>query len=60
MEQTASLMVDNGEVITGSAPGNLRQLNAKAGLYIGTVYVYMPFLEIYPSLNLLPAYSIDT
>ena len=35
MEQTASLMVDNGEVITGSAPGNLRQLNAKAGLYIG-------------------------
>lgn len=36
LEQTASLMVDNGDVITGSAPGNLRQLNAKTGLYIGT------------------------
>jgi len=37
MEQTASLMVDNGAVITGTAPGQLRQLNANNGLYIGGV-----------------------
>ena len=35
LEQTASLMVDNGDVITGSSPGKLRQLNARAGLFLG-------------------------
>lgn len=37
MEQTASLMVDNGPVITGASPGKLRQLNSGAGLYLGGV-----------------------
>ena len=35
LEQTASLMVDNGDVITGTSPGKLRQLNAGAGLFLG-------------------------
>lgn len=35
LERTASLMVDNGEVITGTSPGKLRQLNARAGLFLG-------------------------
>lgn len=37
LEQTASLMVDNGDVITGTSPGKLRQLNAGAGLFLGGV-----------------------
>jgi hypothetical protein len=41
LEQTASLMVDNGEVITGSAPGQLRQLNTQAGLYLGGSLLYL-------------------
>ena len=28
-------MVDNGDVITGSSPGKLQQLNARAGLFLG-------------------------
>ena len=35
MEQTASLMVDNGSVMTGTAPGSLSQLNANNGLFVG-------------------------
>ncbi len=34
-------MVDNGEVITGSAPGQLRQLNTQAGLYLGGSLLYL-------------------
>ena len=35
MEQTATLMVDNGEVVSGKSPGKLRQLNTANGLYVG-------------------------
>ena len=35
LEQTASLMVDNGDVLTGSSQGKLQQLNARAGLFLG-------------------------
>jgi len=35
LDQTASLMVDTGPVITGASPGPLRQLNAGSGLYLG-------------------------
>ncbi|XP_059078305.1 pikachurin-like [Tigriopus californicus] len=34
-EQTASLNVDNGHVITGASPGKLRQLNGNGQVYIG-------------------------
>ena len=33
-------MVDNGDVITGTAPGQLRQLNTQPGLYLGR---YSPY-----------------
>jgi len=35
LDQTASLMVDTGPVITGTSPGNLRHLNPGSGLYLG-------------------------
>jgi hypothetical protein len=35
LDQTASLMVDTGPVITGASPGNLRHLNPGSGLYLG-------------------------
>ena len=36
-EQTASLKVDNGHVLTGASPGKLRQLNGNGRVYVGGV-----------------------
>ena len=47
-EQTASLKVDNGHILTGSSPGKLRQLNGNGQLFIGkypwdhSVSLHMP------------------
>jgi len=35
LDRSASLLVDNGETITGRAPGYLTQLNTKPTLYLG-------------------------
>ena len=35
-EQTASLKVDNGHIVTGASPGKLRQLNGNGQIFIGT------------------------
>lgn len=35
IEQTATLRVDNGHIVTGASPGKLRQLNGNGQLYIG-------------------------
>ena len=34
-EQTATLKVDDGHIITGASPGKLRQLNGNGQLFIG-------------------------
>ena len=34
-EQTATLKVDGGHIITGASPGKLRQLNGNGHLFIG-------------------------
>ena len=34
-EQTASLRVDNGPLVTGASPGKLRQLNGNGQVYLG-------------------------
>ena len=34
-EQTATLLVDNGHIVTGASPGKLRQLNGSGKLYVG-------------------------
>jgi len=39
-EQTASLKVDNGHIITGASPGKLRQLNGNGQLFIGTFTIH--------------------
>ena len=35
LDRSASLLVDNGETLTGRAPGYLTQLNTKPILYLG-------------------------
>ena len=35
LDRSASLLVDNGETVTGRAPGYLSQLNTKPILYLG-------------------------
>ena len=37
-EQTASLRVDSGNLVTGASPGKLRQLNGNGQVYLGKVY----------------------
>ena len=34
-EQTASLRIDNGHIVTGASPGKLRQLNGNGHIFIG-------------------------
>ena len=36
-EQTASLRVDSGQLVTGASPGKLRQLNGNGQVYLGKV-----------------------
>ena len=38
-EQTATLKVDGGHIITGASPGKLRQLNGNGHLFIGTTRI---------------------
>ena len=35
IEQTATLRVDNGPIVTGASPGKLRQLNGNGHVFIG-------------------------
>jgi hypothetical protein len=35
IEQTATVRVDNGPIVTGASPGKLRQLNGNGQLFIG-------------------------
>ena len=37
-EQTATLKVDDGHIITGASPGKLRQLNGNGQLFIGKLF----------------------
>ena len=37
-EQTATLKVDDGHIITGASPGKLRQLNGNGQLFIGKFF----------------------
>lgn len=37
IEQTATVRVDNGPIVTGASPGKLRQLNGNGQLFIGGV-----------------------
>lgn len=39
-EQTASLKVDNGHILTGASPGKLRQLNGNGRIYIGLTVTF--------------------
>ena len=38
IEQTATVRVDNGPIVTGASPGKLRQLNGNGQLFIGKLH----------------------
>ena len=41
IEQTATVRVDNGPIVTGASPGKLRQLNGNGQLFIGKVLAFL-------------------
>jgi hypothetical protein len=45
-EQTATLKVDGGHIITGASPGKLRQLNGNGHLFIGILNLNLQFLFV--------------
>ena len=52
IEQTATVRVDNGPIVTGASPGKLRQLNGNGHVYVGMYYFsHLPlsnnFVELY-------------
>ena len=55
-EQTASLRVDSGNLVTGASPGKLRQLNGNGQVYLGKVYSNM---ECEPHSVLFTFINID-
>ena len=44
-EQTASLRVDNGPLVTGASPGKLRQLNGNGQVYLGIEVEHVCFIN---------------
>ena len=47
-EQTATLKVDDGHIITGASPGKLRQLNGNGQLFIGKIFFGIEFYYFIP------------
>ena len=48
-EQTATLKVDDGHIITGASPGKLRQLNGNGQLFIGKTFFLNRILLLFYS-----------
>ena len=49
IEQTATVRVDNGPIVTGASPGKLRQLNGNGHVYVG---MYLLFCLLHTSKQL--------